>query len=110
VAFQIRIKKDGLWHRRHVGNGDDLTACDEPIPVIYGSRDWVLDDNLCPVCFTPRERDTGKMKKIEKEALEKARADDLAEEWHGSEEITDEIEPPPLPGLPKPPRDDDASG
>jgi hypothetical protein len=93
VSYQVKLARDGLWHRRQEGNGDDHTACGLAIDGAYSSRDHVLDDRLCPVCFTSRERDTGEMKLIEKHALDHSRADQLTERWYGDDEITDEIEP-----------------
>ena len=61
---QIRIRPDGKWHRRERGNGGDKTACNEPIGAAFQSRDWELDDDMCEICFTRHERDTGRMNKI----------------------------------------------
>lgn len=61
---QIKIKPGGKWHRRARGNGGDHTACNEPIGAAFATRDWQLDDQMCEVCFTTHERDTGKMKRI----------------------------------------------
>ncbi len=76
---QVRFSTDEPWHRRQHGNGNDHTACGIKIFICY-SRDWVLDENLCPACFTKPERDTGAMKKIEREALEKADVDSFGED------------------------------
>lgn len=55
----LRLKPDGLWHRRA---GDaNTTACGEEIKGPTGSREQKPEDNLCPVCFTQFEIDTGKM-------------------------------------------------
>lgn len=64
AQYQIRIKPDGEWHRR---GPDGKTACGELIPGAVQSRDWELDENMCGKCFTRHERDTGKMKKLERE-------------------------------------------
>lgn len=87
MNYQIRLKKDGPWHRPRTGNGG-FTACGEPIGVIHFTRDHELDTNLCPKCFTPHERDTGEMKKLEKEVLERSDADAFTD----PEEPTDEFE------------------
>lgn len=65
--YQLRIKPDGLWHRRQVGGDEELTACGEPLSGAVMSRDWELDDNLCEICFTKAERRTGRFKKLERE-------------------------------------------
>lgn len=66
---QLKLTPDGLWHRRVWGNGGDHTACGLLIgPAV--SRDWILDDALCPRCYSEYERETGKMKKIERESLD----------------------------------------
>ncbi len=105
MVYQVKLSPTGPWHRREVdpsGIGNGHTACGLPIDGAYLSREHVLDDRPCPVCFTHRERDTGEMKKIEKEALEIKRASELVEQWerertpHPSnhdDEITDEHEP-----------------
>lgn len=72
---QIKLSPQGLWHRPFDNNGGDHTACGEPIENAFATRDHNLDLDLCPVCFTKRERDTGDMKKIEREALERARSE-----------------------------------
>ncbi len=84
MVYQVKLSPTGPWHRREVdpsGIGNGHTACGLPIDGAYLSREHVLDDRLCPVCFTHRERDTGEMKKIEKEALEIKRASELVEQW-----------------------------
>ncbi len=58
--IQIRVKPDGKWHRR---GQPGATACGEPYGA-YTSRDHELDGDLCEVCFTPTERDTGEFHKI----------------------------------------------
>jgi hypothetical protein len=55
-------------------HGQAVTACGLAIVGAYLSRDWQLDNLLCPVCFTPRERDTGEMQKLERESLDQADA------------------------------------
>jgi hypothetical protein len=50
---QIRIVPDGAWHRRsaiatETACGADYFAC--------AVRDYELVGELCPRCFTPRER------------------------------------------------------
>jgi hypothetical protein len=95
VAYQIKITPVGLWHRRRTGNGNQHTACGEPISGAFLSRDWQLDENLCPTCFTPNERDTGELHKIELESLEHAAVDAYGEDL--DDEPTDpdaEIEEP----------------
>lgn len=112
-SYQIKWSKTGQWHRRDRSNGNgDHTACGLPIPPAYLSREWQLDEDLCLECFTPRERDTGKMKRIEKDALERAAANDLVDEWDGRDhETTDEIDPVPMPPpLPDPEDPDDPKG
>lgn len=97
MVYQVKLSRTGKWHRRQLGNGDDHTACGLSITGAYLSREWALDQSLCPECFTDRERDTGEMKRIENDALAYARADDRAESWdRDPEEITTEIDPPPL--------------
>lgn len=68
MTTQIRIKPGGEWHRRARGNGDDHTACGLPVGGAFAVRDTKLDDDLCDVCFTRHERDTGQMKKVELDA------------------------------------------
>ena len=69
---QIKLSPQGLWHRPFDGNGGDHTACGEPIGIAVAIRDHTLDLDLCPLCWTARERDTAKMKRLEREALERA--------------------------------------
>ncbi len=99
-TYQVKLSPGGRWHRRQVyAPGHDPnghTVCGIAIQGAYLSREWALDDQLCPECFTKREMDTGEMKKIEKHALEHARADDLVDEWRGDDETTDEIDPAPV--------------
>jgi hypothetical protein len=64
---QIRIVPNGRWHRRDDDNGNDHTACGELIGSAFMSRDAKLDDNLCEICFTRHEIDTGQMKKLERD-------------------------------------------
>lgn len=64
---QIRLEPDGLWHRRMAGNGGDRTACGLPIGVAFAIRDYELDMQICPACFTRPERDTGKIKKAQRD-------------------------------------------
>lgn len=68
MQYQIRIKPGGKWHRRNMHIAGE-TACGEPLPGAFSSRDWQLDADLCETCFTKRERDTGEMVKLEKELL-----------------------------------------
>lgn len=78
MRYQVKLSIVGPWHRR---SDEHTTACGDPVGGAYLSREWVLDENLCPRCFTAREMDTGEMKKIEKAALADARADAIVEEW-----------------------------
>ena len=72
--FQIKITRDGLWHRRKHGS-NDLTACGKTIGIVHFTRDWELDENLCQDgCFTGSERDTGEFVKLEREAVAARRA------------------------------------
>ncbi len=100
--YQIRLSRTGPWHRRQ--HDTDHTACGLPIVGAYLSRDWQIDTDLCPECFTKRERDTGEMMRLERAAIEEAKAHDLVEAWGYDNEITDEHEPE----LPGPVRSDDA--
>jgi hypothetical protein len=52
---QIRIIRDGEWHKR--GPIAIETACGHAYSVC-ASREYQLnpDDELCTICFTPRER------------------------------------------------------
>jgi hypothetical protein len=87
MTQQVRLSPQGLWHRRMKGNGHDHTACGIEIAGAYASRDLELDVDLCPICFTRRELDTGQMKKLKAEALERAEAegyfDDEEATWIG---------------------------
>lgn len=65
--FQIRIVPDGEWHRRQVGGDPARTACGEPIGGAVASRDYQLDNHLCPKCFTKAERKTGEFLKLERD-------------------------------------------
>ena len=65
--FQIRIVPDGAWHRRQVGGDPGKTACGESIGGAVASRDYELDENLCPKCFTKAERKTGEFLKLERD-------------------------------------------
>ena len=82
--MQFRIKPGGPWHRREVGNGGTHTACNEII-VVHQSREDRNDD-LCAVCYTRHEMDTGKMAKLVIE-LEKEADPDLF--YDPDEEPTD---------------------
>jgi hypothetical protein len=97
---QIKLKPAGKWHRKQ-GHGDvpEKTACGETIGPLYFSREWVLDENLCPVCFTNHERDTGEMQKLEREAVElREQTERIREKFEEfADEITDEVDPPPHP-------------
>jgi len=64
--YQIRIRPGGKWHRRKHGS-TDLTACGEAILGAVASRDWELDLDLCPECFSRHEITTGEMVKLERE-------------------------------------------
>jgi len=75
VNYQIKIGPDGLWHRRQ----GTKTACGKPVSGAFASRDHQLDEHLCTVCFTPNERDTGEMLKLEAEALERASVESFGE-------------------------------
>jgi hypothetical protein len=70
--LQIRIVAGGLWHRRVEGNGRNHTACGIEFPKdwIPATRDHVLDDLICPECFTRHEVQTGVMKALAKERQE----------------------------------------
>ena len=65
--FQIRLEPNGLWHRRSQFDRD-TTACGRYIvgPVLSRYYD-AGHDKLCPICFTPKERDTAKIEKLKKE-------------------------------------------
>ncbi len=62
----LRLKPEGLWHRRA---GDaDATACGEEIKGPIASREQKPEDNnLCPICFTQFEIDTGKMERFKRD-------------------------------------------
>jgi hypothetical protein len=93
--YQIKLSLTGQWHRRQHGNGESHTACGLLIGIAYFSRDWILDENLCPVCFTKRERDTAEMLLIEREALEYVKARETAERFlEEDEDPTDEYDVP----------------
>lgn len=81
--YQIRIKPGGKWHRRKHGS-TDLTACGEPILGAVGSRDWELDDELCPECFSTHERTTGEFKR-----LEELRDEEVAAGFDDKDQTTD---------------------
>lgn len=85
MAYQVKLSRTGPWHRRgdegRAAGDPHRTACGEPIAGAYLSRESDLAGHLCPRCFTPRETETGEMKRIEKEALEGARADAVVEAW-----------------------------
>ncbi len=83
--MQIRLVPGGHWHRRH-GSKESETACGELVPGAYGTRDDVIDDQICPRCFTPDEQDTGQMKKLE---VELERQSDPALFFDPEEEPTD---------------------
>jgi hypothetical protein len=86
--FQIQIKPDGEWHRPEIGNGGNHTACGQPIAGGFRSRDFELTDNLCLQCFTEHEVETGQLKRIEREAIERAEAE---------EEVFDNFDDDPTP-------------
>lgn len=71
--MQIRIAPGGKWHRREAGGGN-RTACAQDFGAFL-SRDDRLDDEICEICFTPHERDTGRMRKIELELTRDADPD-----------------------------------
>lgn len=87
--YQVKTSASGLWHRRVAGNGK--TACGLALTGAYLSREYMLDDQLCPQCFTPHERDTGEMKRLEREAIEHAEEANLVDAKWGGDEIDDEI-------------------
>jgi hypothetical protein len=101
MAYQVKLSPTGQWHRRALdesGTDNGHTACGLSIDGAYLSREGILDDRLCSICFTDLERDTGEMKRIEMHALEAKRAGDLVDRWAvedglADEEITDEHEP-----------------
>lgn len=74
-AAQIKLGPAGKWHRRRGNGGGTTTACGLTIAGAFASRDHALDGDLCPICFTPHERDTGEMEKLEARALEIANTD-----------------------------------
>lgn len=53
---QIRLSPQGLWHRPIEHNGH--TACDLEIDGPFAVKDGPLELDLCPICWTPRERDS----------------------------------------------------
>ena len=64
-ALQFRLKPDGEWHRRSSVRGfEGETACGQLIKGPYASRDYILDDKLCKLCFSKSEIDTGEMEKL----------------------------------------------
>lgn len=69
---QIRIVKDGIWHRRREGNGRNSTACGIHFPedLIAATRDFKLDALICEACHTRHEIQTAEMKALEREAKE----------------------------------------
>lgn len=73
TGFQIQIRPNGSWHRRQ-HDDSSRTACGELIPGAFASRDPSLLGQLCRVCFTRHEIDTGEMAKIELEQLEADRS------------------------------------
>ena len=87
--FQIQVRPDGPWHRPEITNGGNHTACGEPITGGFHSRDIDLTDNLCQKCFTSHEIETGKLKRLEKEVLERAAADEEPHDEFEDDEPTD---------------------
>jgi hypothetical protein len=82
---QIRLAPLGLWHRPMVGNGGDHTACGELITGPVAIRETDLELDLCPLCFSKHERDTGKMKRLRRRSIRESDA----ESWFDDEESTE---------------------
>lgn len=56
--YQLKLEPDGVYHRH--GTIVDRTACGEPIQRDVGVlRSHVLDDQLCPACFSLYELQLG---------------------------------------------------
>jgi hypothetical protein len=89
--YQIRIRPDGKWHRRQVGGDHEKTACGESLSGAMMSRDWELDSDLCEICFTKSERQTGDFQKLERD---RDRFDDP------DHDTDPDATPPPLPPEP----------
>lgn len=62
---QIRLHPGGLWHRPLEGNGH--TACGEHLSGAYAARDSDLDLDLCPLCFSKHERDTARIRRLQRD-------------------------------------------
>ncbi len=66
---QLKLKPDGPWHRRSTVRGyENTTACGEPIVGAFAIRDYQLDDQLCKLCHSRHEIDTGELKRFERDS------------------------------------------
>ncbi len=68
-----------------VGNGGDHTACGLLILGVVFSRERDLELDLCPLCFSKHELDTGQMKRLRRSMIQDADA----EAWFDDEESTE---------------------
>lgn len=63
--LQVRVRPGGEWHRHEsIDDGSD-TACGLPIGA-HASRFGGVDD-LCEICFTPSEIQTGRIARLKLE-------------------------------------------
>lgn len=64
---QLRLLPDGFWHRRSTVVGyENTTACGLEIKGPYMFRDYILDEEICPLCHSKSEVETGELKKFER--------------------------------------------
>lgn len=95
MIILIRLKPDGEWHRRSVTDPTH-TACHEPIGP-HTSREHRRGDNqLCKVCFTRHEIDTGKIEKLKKDLEQQAETVSADREWD-DDDPTPVDRPPTIP-------------
>lgn len=87
----VRLKPDGEWHRR--SRAAPTTACGLSIGPHISREQRPEDNQLCKICFTRHEIDTGKMEKLKKDLEQQA---DAAREWD-DDDPTPVDRPPTIP-------------